>query len=105
MCAHKDDSAMPDTLEDLKDHREVPERRSHPRHGVRSLAYIELDEGNGGILLNVSESGLAVQAVTPLIDEFLPHMRLQLSQTAAPIAAVGQIMWTANSRKVAGIRF
>ena len=96
---------MPDTLEDVKGYREVPERRSHPRHGVRSLAYIELDEGNGGILLNVSESGLAVQAVTPLIDEFLPHMRLQLSQTAAPIAAVGQIMWTANSRKVAGIRF
>jgi len=96
---------MPDTLEDVKGYREVPERRSHQRHQIRSLAYIELDEGNGGILLNVSESGLAVQAVTPLIDEILPNMRLQLSQTAAPIAAVGQIVWSANSKKVVGIRF
>jgi periplasmic protein TonB len=96
---------MPDTLEDVKGYREVPERRSHQRHQIRSLAYIELDEGNGGILLNVSESGLAVQAVTPLMDEFLPNMRLQLSQNVPPIAAVGQIVWTSNSRKVAGIRF
>jgi outer membrane biosynthesis protein TonB len=96
---------MPDALEDVKGYREVPERRSHQRHQIRSLAYIELDEGNGGILLNVSESGLAVQAVTPLMDECLPNMRLQLSENVAPIAAVGQIVWTTNSRKVAGIRF
>ncbi len=96
---------MPDALEDVKGYRDIPERRSHQRHQIRSLAYIELDEGNGGILLNVSESGLAVQAVTPLMDEFLPNMRLQLSENVAPIAAVGQIVWTTNSRKVAGIRF
>lgn len=96
---------MPDTLEDLKDQQQSPDRRSNPRHKVRSLAYVDLDEGNGGIVLNVSESGLSVQAVTPLMDEFLPQIRLQLSESTTPILAAGQIVWTTNSRKTAGIRF
>jgi protein TonB len=96
---------MPDALEDLKDQQQSIDRRSNPRHKVRSLAYVDLDEGNGGIVLNVSESGLSVQAVTPLMDEFLPQIRLQLSESTTPIMAAGQIVWTTNSRKTAGIRF
>ena len=57
------------------------ERRVHFRQPIRTLAYVELDEGNGGIILNVSESGLAVQAVTSLMDDHLPRMRFQLSQS------------------------
>jgi hypothetical protein len=96
---------MRDILEDLKGQERGPERRSYPRHQVRSLAYIELDEGNGGIVLNVSESGLTVQAVMPLMDVFLPQMRVQLSQSTASIPVAGQIVWTSDSKKVAGIRF
>lgn len=37
-------------------------RRRH-RHGIRALTYVTLDHGNGGILLNLTRNGVAVQCV------------------------------------------
>jgi len=81
------------------------DRRLHLRQQVMSLAYIELGEGNGGIVLNVSEGGLAVQAVMSLLDDDLPKMRFQFSQSKDWIAASGRIAWTSESRKMAGVEF
>ena len=41
-------------------------RRSYPRQTLRSLAYVKLDHGNGGIVRDLTETGMAVQAVAPL---------------------------------------
>ena len=80
------------------------DRRSSARQTVRSLAYVALDEGNGGIILNLSEGGLSVQAVTSLMDDFLPGVRFQLSENSW-IETNARITWTSESRKLAGLEF
>ena len=80
-------------------------RRSYPRQQVRSLSYIDLGEGNGGIVLNLSEGGLAVQAVTSLVEDHLPRVRFQLSETRNWLETSGRVTWTNESRKVVGIEF
>ncbi|HKV05812.1 MAG TPA: TonB family protein [Candidatus Acidoferrales bacterium] len=81
------------------------DRRAHSRLPLKSLSYVVLDEGNGGIILNISEGGLAVQAVTSLMDEQLPAVRFQLSQAHEWLETKARITWTGRSRKVAGLRF
>lgn len=81
------------------------DRRVFARQPVRSLAYVELGEGNGGIVLNVSEGGIAVQAVMSLMSEDLPCVRLQLSHSKKTIEAKGRVAWTSGLRKLAGVEF
>lgn len=82
----------------------VQDRRVHERRRV-SLAYIDLGENNGGIVLNVSEGGLAVTAVEVLHGAHLPKMRFQLPHSKTRIEARGQIAWTGESKKEVGVRF
>ncbi len=85
--------------------RQTPDRRLHARRAPISLTYVEIGENNGGILLNVSESGLAVTTAEVLRGENLPRMRFQLSQSEGWIETGGQLVWVSASRKEAGIRF
>jgi TonB family protein len=96
---------MSNTL--ARTHEQLPgsDRRGCLRQPLRSLAYVELDEGNGGIILNLSEGGLAVQAVTSLMDDFLPGVRFQLSESEGWIQTNARITWTSESRKLAGLEF
>ncbi|MGC2280705.1 MAG: hypothetical protein WA603_11855, partial [Candidatus Acidiferrales bacterium] len=52
------------------------ERRRFSRQRVRSLAYLDVVPNNGGIVLNLSENGLALQAVNPF-DETRVSLRIQ----------------------------
>jgi TonB family protein len=96
---------MSNPLAQAHDHLQVPDRRVHSRLPIRSLAYVELDEGNGGIVLNVSEGGLSVQAFASLMDDVLPGVRFQLSESEGWIQAHARITWTGESRKLAGLEF
>jgi TonB family protein len=98
-------SVMSNPLAQAHDHLQVPDRRVHSRLPIRSLAYVELDEGNGGIVLNVSEGGLSVQAFASLMDDVLPGVRFQLSESEGWIQAHARITWTGESRKLAGLEF
>ena len=80
-------------------------RRIHARHRIRSLAYVELGENNGGIVLNIGEGGFAVRAAEAITEDSLPQMRFQTHTYAKPLIASGEIVWAGNSRKEAGIRF
>jgi hypothetical protein len=80
------------------------DRRSHSRQ-ITTLNYIKLGESNGGILLNISEDGLAFTAVEPLVGEFVPRLRFQLEEKAEWIEASGRIVWLNDSKKGAGIQF
>src|SRR5271165_160198 len=93
VSAHADDS------------KRALDRRVHARHQVRSLAYVELGAGNGGIVLNVSEGGIAVQAVMHLMSDELPCVRVQLAHSREKIEAKGRISWTGGLRKTAGVEF
>jgi hypothetical protein len=63
-----------------------PRRRSQPRFPLRSLAYVRLENNNGGIIRDLTESGIALQAVSPLkpgddvvlhFDLFSPRVRIE----------------------------
>lgn len=82
-----------------------PERRARFRHQPRSLVYVELDEGNGGIALNIGEDGLAVQAVMSLMDDFLPRVRFRLPESKEWIETTARVVWANEARKLLGLRF
>ena len=89
---------------DVASRAAISDRRRLPRQEV-SFAYVELGEGNGGTLLNLSESGLAVQTLLPLFDGVMKRMRFQFSHSNTWIDAHGRIAWTSELNRVAGIRF
>jgi hypothetical protein len=80
------------------------DRRQHPRK-ITALNYVTLGDSNGGIMLNISEGGLALTAAEVLVGEFLPRVRFQLAMDAKWIETSGQIVWLTGSKKGAGIRF
>jgi TonB family protein len=81
------------------------DRRYHARLPLPSLAYVELGQGNGGIILNLGEGGLAVQAAMTLVDDELPSIRFQLGPSKDWIETGARIAWKGGSRKLAGLQF
>jgi hypothetical protein len=81
------------------------ESRGHRRVKVHSLAYVELGDGNAGLILNISETGMAVQAVQMLTSNHLPKMQFRLPKTDTLIEASGKVIWQIRSKKEAGIAF
>jgi hypothetical protein len=66
---------------------------------LRSLAYVRLDQNNGGIIRDLTQSGIALQAVTPLsagdelsvrFDLFFPRVRVETHARVAWANANGQ---------------
>ena len=66
---------------------------------------IQLRDGNGGIILDISESGLAMRAVTSLTDSQLIAMRLRRSESQVWIETRGRIAWINASRNKLGVEF
>jgi TonB family protein len=81
------------------------DRRVHSRVPVRSVAYVALDEGNGGIILNIGEGGMSVQAVVGLVDDLLPCVRLQSSKSQDWAELAARVAWRDKSRRVVGLQF
>lgn len=81
------------------------ERRRFARRRLNSLAYIDLGNDSGGIVLNISEGGLAVHSAVTLNARFLPSIRFQLPHSSEWVAARGELTWIDASRKQAGLRF
>ena len=82
----------------------ISERRKHYRQRVL-LSCIELGNNNGGIVLNISQSGLALRAVAELADGELPKLRFQFSQAHTWVETKGRIVWISDCRKTAGLEF
>jgi TonB family protein len=81
------------------------ERRLQRRRRVRSLAYIDLDGNNGGIILNIGEDGLEATAAGPVERGPLARMRFQMPDSSDWVEASGEIAWVGESKREAGIRF
>jgi TonB family protein len=69
------------------------------------IAYVELGQKNGGILLNLSEGGLAVRSVLPLASRVFTGIRFQAPASQAWLTASGRIVWLSDSKKEGGIQF
>jgi hypothetical protein len=84
----------------------APDRRLQTRTTPASLTYIGFGDTNGGIVLNINETGMAVAVANLLVvGECLPPVRFQLPRSSQSIEISAQLVWLAESRKNAGFRF
>jgi TonB family protein len=82
------------------------DRRLQTRTTLASRAYVELGDTHGGVVLNISETGMAVAAADPLeVDDYLPRIRFRVPSSGQSIEVSAQIVWLTESTKSAGIRF
>ena len=100
---------MPDRTPGVESTATAAERRASQRLRPSSLIYVELGNGNGGIVTWISESGMALTVAGILKrseqhDEFL-KMQIQFPGASGVIQAHGQIVWTSESGKEAGVKF
>jgi TonB family protein len=79
--------------------------RAHMRRKLSPMAYVELGQDNGGILLNLSEGGFAVQSALALTSRVFSELRFQVPAVQGWLAASGRIVWLSDSKKEAGIQF
>jgi periplasmic protein TonB len=83
----------------------VSERRRYLRVRVESLTSVNLGPDNGGIVVNASEGGLRVRLVGPVkLTELLP-IGMTLHGKGDRFEASGQIAWTDDSGRAAGLEF
>lgn len=80
------------------------ERRGKSRQRPISLVYVELASANGGMMRDLSEEGFAVRAMMPLRAGEKTPFHFALSETVR-IEGEGEILWVAESGRVAGVRF
>src|SRR5882724_3236386 len=84
---------------------EVPSTRPRRyRHGIHRLAYVNLDHANGGILRNLNDTGIALQAVAPLRENQQVHVRFELTSPRIRVETLGRIRWADNFGQ-AGVQF
>src|SRR5437868_13370569 len=79
--------------------------RAHMRRKLAPMAYVELGQDNGGILLNLGEGGFAVQSALALTARDFTGLRFQVPQVQGWLTASGKIAWISDSKKEAGIQF
>jgi hypothetical protein len=74
------------------------------RQTLRSLAYVKLDQANGGIIRDLTESGMAIQAVGRLQPGQELDLRFDLISPRVRVDARGRVAW-ADPGGQAGIEF
>jgi len=81
-----------------------PERRQQYRLKIHTVAYVNLDHANGGVIRDLNACGMAVQAVSPLRPEQAVHVRFQLLGPRLRIEVPGRVVW-ADTNGRAGVEF
>jgi hypothetical protein len=82
-----------------------PERRNASRITVARIAYVNFEENNGGIILNISEAGICFHSAAPLIsEEGTIHFWIS-DGGSSKLEGVAQVIWTDVSRRRGGLRF
>src|ERR1700722_1318111 len=80
------------------------ERRNCLRQPMHAPVYVTLGAENGGILVNLSEDGMAVQAAIALVHDRMPVL-FQLAGSKDSIVTSGRIAWKSDSGTFAGVQF
>src|SRR5438270_13050815 len=82
----------------------LTERRGCVRHKVNGPVFASFDGVTGGMILDLSEQGLAMQTMVPLDRDRRLHLRLDLPDSDAQLETTGYIAW-ADALGRAGVRF
>lgn len=80
------------------------ELRKRYRHELRTLAYVTLDQANGGIVRNLTHDGIAVQAVTSVRPRQKLRVHLELRYPRLRVETSGEVVWCTFAGRC-GIRF
>jgi hypothetical protein len=83
---------------------QIHERRAHPRVLPRTLIYVACGESNGGMVLNVSDDGMAISMAIPVGDEAYSTLHVRMNGLAQSVEVHGRMAWTTKSKKRAGIQ-
>src|SRR5262245_30257347 len=78
--------------------------RRHYRQRIYNLAYVNVNQGNGGIVRDLSESGLAVQTVAALRKGEEVSLQFELFAPRVKMEATGRVAWSTPAGQ-AGIEF
>jgi PilZ domain len=81
------------------------DRRVHQRLDDARASLVELGENNSGIVLNISEGGMAILSTEDLDVNGLQNFRFQAPEFEHWIETTADIAWISDSKKQAGIRF
>jgi PilZ domain len=81
------------------------DRRVHRRLDDQRASLVELDADNSGIILNISEGGMAVLVAEDLNGHGIGTLRFQAPEFEHWIETAAEIAWISESRKQAGICF
>ena len=66
---------------------------------------IDFGRTKPGRVLNISEGGLAIQTIANSIDDYMPEIRFKFSKSETWVETSGRVVWTSESRDVAGVEF
>ncbi len=80
------------------------ERSQFPSIKLDQLVYVELESGNGGMMLSVSEEGFSFRAVTPVRPNGKIHFSFLINDSEK-LEGFGNIEWTEDDGKVAGLQY
>jgi hypothetical protein len=78
--------------------------RGQHRHELRTLSYASVEQANGGIVRNISHSGLGLQVVAAMRPQQQVHVRFELNHPRLRVETQGEVLWSTRSGQC-GIRF
>jgi hypothetical protein len=81
------------------------ERRRNQRHRAPSIMYVQLDSGNGGIVLNLGIDGVAFHIAQRLTADKNSTLQLRLRGSGLNVDLAGELVWLSPTQKEAGICF
>jgi hypothetical protein len=85
-------------------HNLAIERRHSLRHKVNTPAFASFDGVTGGMILDLSEEGMAMQSIAPLEEHSTVPMHISLGEPAVYLETTGYVAW-ADALGRAGVRF
>jgi PilZ domain len=68
--------------------------RAQHRHELRTLTYVTLDQGNGGIVRNLTSEGMRLQVIAPVSPLQQYSVRLDLRNPRLRIETRGEVVWS-----------
>jgi len=79
-------------------------KRRPYRHKIRPLVYTTIDEGNGGIVCDLSAQGAGIHAASVLDEGHTVRLRFSLLNPKLSVEVQAQVRWS-NALGQAGLRF
>src|SRR6202035_5205976 len=80
------------------------ERRESPRKRFENLLYVEVEPGNGGMVLNLSQHGFGFRAVKRVRPKTDVKFAFNLDEKRR-VGGKGRIEWSDKEGRVAGVQF